>query len=363
MRKPNVFGHTKALPRMSWSPHNLFNLYQRTVGQKATEAQFTRTSLTLFQQRWISKRLLRAYHGDHIPEKSFKKWYLPRSIPDVRPRKLPRTLAGAGVGSNDEVLLDEHRGAMRNARMERKRRNENDEQGLAPVGSLMLSEIERRMDVFIFRCCFAHSVYEARRLVVHGYVKLNGKKHTNANTRIAPGDMVSVDPSAIRFLRPLPKQVNSKPATKEPEAAKETETGSEPSDSPESESTASAPTPNAFRSSPPPALSSGSTTTPSLRSAAIPYSSTLTPFNLPAYASPFLFIPAYIEVSFATCSAIYVRHPTARPGYSEIPTPYEADGEVMRLGWEWYAKRRPRIRSMKKLMGGPENRVESDAVI
>jgi len=60
--------------------------------------------------------------------------------------------------------------------MERKRRNENDEQGLAPVGSLMLSEIERRMDVFIFRCCFAHSVYEARRLIVHGYVKLNGKK-------------------------------------------------------------------------------------------------------------------------------------------------------------------------------------------
>jgi hypothetical protein len=60
------------------------------------------------------------------------------------------------------------------------------------------------------------------------------------------------------------------------------------------------------------------------------------PFDLPDYSAPFLFIPAYLEVSFPTCSAIYVRHPTARPGYSEIPTPYDADGEVMRLGWEYY---------------------------
>lgn len=60
------------------------------------------------------------------------------------------------------------------------------------------------------------------------------------------------------------------------------------------------------------------------------------PFDLPDYSAPFLFIPAYLEVSFPTCSAIYVRHPTARPGLSEIPTPYDADGEVMRLGWEFY---------------------------
>ena len=57
----------------------------------------------------------------------------------------------------------------------------------------------------------------------------------------------------------------------------------------------------------------------------------LTPFYLPLYASPWLFILAYIEVSFAICSAIYVRHPTAQLGYSEIPTPYDADGEIMRF--------------------------------
>lgn len=81
-----------------------------------------------------------------------------------------------------------------------------------------------------------------------------------------------------------------------------------------------------------------------------------TQFQLPDYATPFIFIPAYLEVSFPTCSAIYLRHPTARPGYSEIPTPYDADGEVVRLAWEWYAKVRPRMRSRRQLSRMPENR-------
>jgi hypothetical protein len=82
-----------------------------------------------------------------------------------------------------------------------------------------------------------------------------------------------------------------------------------------------------------------------------------TPFFLPQYASPWLYIPAYIEVSFLTCSAVYVRHPTARPGYSEIPTPYDADGAVIRYAWEWYVKRMPRMRSQSQLARAPEDRV------
>ena len=81
-----------------------------------------------------------------------------------------------------------------------------------------------------------------------------------------------------------------------------------------------------------------------------------TPFRLPDYATPFIFIPAYLEVSFQTCSTVYLRHPTARPGYSEIPTPYDADGEVIRLAWEWYSKVRPRMRSKRQLSRMPENR-------
>lgn len=299
MRDANVFAFRKAMPRMSWSPRNLYNLWRRSCAAEAEAINFTRSPKTLFQQRWISKALVRAYHGDFINEKIFKRWYLPDTLPDVRPRQ-------HALSSNGD--LDAFAG--RTEQLERAKKKAYDEQkkGLAPVGSLMLAEVERRIDVFIFRCCFAHSVYEARRLVIHGSILLNGKKHTNANTRLAPGDMISVDPAAIRFLR-------------EPGSSK-TESEGEPE--PKTES-----------SNP---------------------KSSLTPFDLPPFASPFIFIPAYAEVSFPTCSAIYVRHPTARPGYSEIPTPYDADGEVIRLAWEWYSKMRPRTRSKSQMAREPENR-------
>jgi len=274
------------------------------VAQK--HVSFNRTNRTLFQQRWTAKALMRAYHGDFIPEKTFKRWYLPATLPDVRPRQQTKDKAS--------LLLDEFSGRTNQLERAERRKKEEDEKGLAPVGSLMMAEVERRIDVFIFRCCFASSVYEARRLVIHGHVLLNGKKHSDANTRLAPGDMVSVDPVEIRFLQE-PKQ------PKEPESE-------------ESEDT-------------PPAK-------PHVAPSKTPDG--LTPFHLPPYASPFIFLPAYAEVSFQTCSAVYVRHPTARPGYSEIPTPYDADGEIVRFAWEWYAKRRPRVRSKSQLQRLPEGR-------
>jgi len=285
---------------MSWSPKNLYNLWQRTVGPKSEPITLKNTgSQTLFQQRWLSKAVVRAYHGDYIKEKSFKRWYLPETIPDVRPRRAVK--AGDDIDSLEEYAR-------------RKKRVEESEadianKGMPPVGSLMFSEVERRIDTVIFRSCFAESIYEARRLVIHGDVMLNGKKHTNANTRLAPGDMISVEPSAVRFLKPqaLPdkdyEDVNGYNKLENPDPQQDT------------------------------------------------------PFFLPHYASPHLFIPAYIEPSFSTCSAIYVRHPTARPGYSEIPTPYDADGAVVRYAWEWYVKRRPRIRSASQLARMPEDRV------
>ncbi|KAF8517507.1 hypothetical protein BU17DRAFT_49698 [Hysterangium stoloniferum] len=317
MRDKNVFAASRALPRMSWSPRNLYNLWQRSLGGKAAESKFERTSLSLFNQRWISKRLVRAYHGDHINEKIFKKWYLPATLPDIRSRKIPKgdSITVAKWAKREDVAES----------MQKKQEEQQANIALAPVGSLMFTEVERRIDVFIFRCCFAHSVYEARRLVIHGNVKLNGKVHSNANTRLAPGDMVSVDPNAIRFLR--------RPETRE------TRKLSPVAEQVEDDQTE---------------LERVGRFQPWAKRA------DLTPFTLPEFAAPFIFIPAYIEPSFATCSAVYVRHPTARPGYSEIPTPYDADGEVVRLAWEWYAKRRPRMRSRSQRAGMPENRQSSD---
>jgi ribosomal protein S4 len=168
-------------------------------------------------------------------------------------------------------------------------------------------------------------------MVVCTILKTNGPKHQNANTRLAPGDMVSVNPKFISFLR---SKAPSAELSSEELAAEELK--NEPSDSVEESSTLGG--------------SSRAQGASSVKDKG------LTPFNLPAYASPFIFVPAYLEVSFPTCSVVYVRHPTARPGYSEIPTPYDADGEVVRLVWEWYSKVRPRNRSKRQLAREPENR-------
>lgn len=74
------------------------------------------------------------------------------------------------------VELDKWANRQDAAQKARKRAEEEKRKGLAPVGSLMFTEVERRIDVVIFRACFAHSVYEARRMVIHGDVLLNGKK-------------------------------------------------------------------------------------------------------------------------------------------------------------------------------------------
>lgn len=310
MRDANLFNLKRALPRMSWNPKNLYNLWRRSLGAKVSATDYTRTTKTLFQQRWAAKQLVRAYHGDYINEKTFKRWYLPANLPDVRPTT---------SGKDDLLLLTKWANKTSAAEKEIKRREEEATKGLAPVGSLMFSEVERRIDVVIFRSCLAHSVYEARRMVVHGNVLLNGRKHQNANTRLAPGDMVTVDPKVIRFLQPK---------TTETDPDEEIDPETHPSKDP----------------------------SPSIARDGVGSANSQRPFHLPDFATPFIFIPAYLEVSFPTCSAVYLRHPTARPGYSEIPTPYEADGEVVRLAWEWYAKVRPRMRSKRQVSRMPENR-------
>ncbi|EIN05476.1 alpha-L RNA-binding motif-containing protein [Punctularia strigosozonata HHB-11173 SS5] len=391
MRDANILSSQRCMPRMSWHPRNLYNLWLRSIGGRSKEIQFhQQLETSLFKQRWVSKALVRAYHGDFINEKIFKRYYLPQTLPDVRPAK--RTAATGPKGN----LLDDTKSLSLFARREgglskaaRERDAERDsalaEEGdeVPPVASLMFSDVERRVDVFIFRACLAHSVYEARRMVIHGDVKLNGKKHTNPNTRIAPGDMVTVNPAAIRFLQPAPAapidekhpRADDKASTDETTdeasaSATETDTSpdetspqssaeAQPSSEPESESESGA-SDSTHPSSSAPSHPSKYAAKLAKRAEAAAAAESLTPFTLPPYASPFIFVPAYIEVSFLACSAIYVRHPTARPNYSEIPTPYDADGAVVRLAWEWYSKRRVRLRSAKRRAREPENRKEAE---
>lgn len=63
-----------------------------------------------------------------------------------------------------------------------------------------------------------------------------------------------------------------------------------------------------------------------------------TPWRPRPYMSAFAFIPRYLEVNQNICSAVYLRHPVARPGLAEVPTPY--GNETMALAFNWYLRRR-----------------------
>jgi len=63
-----------------------------------------------------------------------------------------------------------------------------------------------------------------------------------------------------------------------------------------------------------------------------------TPWHPRQFMSAFAFIPRYLEVNQRVCSAVYLRHPVARPGLAEVPTPFSA--ETMGLAFNWYLRRR-----------------------
>lgn len=63
-----------------------------------------------------------------------------------------------------------------------------------------------------------------------------------------------------------------------------------------------------------------------------------TPWQPRPYMSAFAFIPRYLEVNHNICSAVYLRHPVARPNLAEVPTPFPA--EVHQLAFNWYLRRR-----------------------
>lgn len=63
-----------------------------------------------------------------------------------------------------------------------------------------------------------------------------------------------------------------------------------------------------------------------------------TPWQPRPYMSPFAFIPRYLEVNPNICAAVYLRHPVARVGNAEVPTPF--NNEISQLAFNWYLRRR-----------------------
>ncbi|PWN47563.1 alpha-L RNA-binding motif-containing protein [Violaceomyces palustris] len=397
MRKAKVFSHETIMPRMSWSPKNLYNLIARsTVPFHMSQTSFTKTSLTMYQQRWRSKRFLRGYHGDWIPEKRFKRWFLPTDLP----RFLPPSPASSSSSSSSSVRRrsSARKGGIIDMALTSRKTLDGGKLTKTermPTASLFMRDVERRLDVVTFRCCFARSAYEARALVVQGKVKLNGVKTTDPNVLLRPGDLISVEPSAIPMLsRELAKKALAAKAKDSQleevgnealavELAEEVKEDAQAASSSEEGSGAKKVVEQEGReeSCEEAAVEASSSSTESSegeegekkskgknkgtggrKEKVLPPG--VLPFTLPPFAAPFLFIPPHLETSFTTCSAIYIRHPTIVPHKSrpvqeggersdepkltyrtDIASPYPAGGELYSMAWELYARNSPRVRA------------------
>ncbi|KAF1838956.1 alpha-L RNA-binding motif-containing protein [Decorospora gaudefroyi] len=415
-KKPRFHSLKKLHVRQNWSRWSLYALSQL----KAPNV----TSRTYFQQKWTAKATTRAYHGEHIREKKWKHMFK-RTLPAVVAMDYKylaandgsEQAAGRGMGADVQS-------ATRTPPM-------------TPYMQMAYYPLERRLDTAIWRALFASSVRQARQFVVHGLVKVNGKKMVYPAYALNPGDMFQVEPASVMFATGAPKTRSSsarrvtKAKAAERAAAREESGGQtpkqpKPSDAAVAQSTREEPTPaelkkhlqdlmadvdgvlaedvkakdkqkfRAFRQSVKKAISLWRTANPesvstldtqfdflktqiaeraaaslpretaapeplmsdedqkrlrdafeklkletehtsawNRRNPRAPYA---TPWRPRDYMSAFAFIPRYLEVNQNICAAVYLRHPVARQGLAEVPTPFPI--ETGQLAFNWYLRNR-----------------------
>ncbi|KAK5700762.1 hypothetical protein LTR97_005279 [Elasticomyces elasticus] len=469
--------------RQDFSKETLYNLSRLITPGAANR--------TFFQQKWTAKSMARAYHNPYVREGQWTRMF-DRRLPAVVSMshqylaKYDGSEMALGRGSGLEVdsrRRDDGRegvaeGEEGESQVLRKRDGRVEK---TPYMHMTFHPLERRLDTAIWRALFSSSTKQARQFVVHGWVRVNGKKMVYPGYQLNPGDMFSVDPERVMFATGARKSKKGSPvsdqeaedrrmernAAKSREAAahnfeveegleeleedEDSDTGAATLESdedreamttkPEDEQDARKAMKNlvlrakriledskrklsgkrqqelrSFAQSvrktmakhrPSDAvLAQGSSSethsisdfetalaeimtkipsdsVPTLSTSAAQLATTAsassnpqaptedkpdeynaakdaallsqaldrarenpidvskpyaTPWQPRAFMSAFAFIPRYLEVNQNVCSAVYLRHPVARPGLAEVPTPF--GGEVMGLAFNWYLRRR-----------------------
>ncbi|KAG5927714.1 hypothetical protein E4U42_001919 [Claviceps africana] len=214
MRKPyRFYSLSRPKLRQSWNKYNLYNLY-RNAGR---EPQIRGTP-TFFQQKWAAKSKTRAYHGEHIPEKKWVRLFSRRllSAVDLPPAYLAahdgsEQAAGRGSGLTTLAVSAENYSQVPKFNMQERSRRRPSPFGdvnkllsdqfknMTPYMQMTFAPLERRLDTAVFRALFASSVRQARQFVIHGAVKVNGKKMVHPSYQLNPGDMFQVDIDKVMY--------------------------------------------------------------------------------------------------------------------------------------------------------------------
>lgn len=68
------------------------------------------------------------------------------------------------------------------------------------TGENLMTILETRLDNVVFRLGFARTRKEARQMVTHGHICVNGRRVDIPSFRVRPGELVSVAPKAKELL-------------------------------------------------------------------------------------------------------------------------------------------------------------------
>ena len=60
------------------------------------------------------------------------------------------------------------------------------------TGELLIADLETRLDAVVLRAGLARTIYQARQLVVHRHIAVNGRRVDRPSARVRPGDTVGV---------------------------------------------------------------------------------------------------------------------------------------------------------------------------
>ena len=89
---------------------------------------------------------------------------------------------------------------------------ERAEQQSGLTGANLLIHLERRLDNVLYRLGVASSRAQARQLVQHGHIMLNGRKTNVPSALVANGDTVSIRPESSRksYFRALRQEIDDR---------------------------------------------------------------------------------------------------------------------------------------------------------
>ncbi|KAK0715801.1 hypothetical protein B0H67DRAFT_601264 [Lasiosphaeris hirsuta] len=181
LRRPRV--------RQTWNKYNLYNLMFLKDPRN--------TARTFFQQKWTAKALTRGYHGEHIKERQWDRMFSRRllSVVDMKPQYMATNDGSEQAAGRGSGLITGKPKPVNKA---------------TPYMQMTFAPMERRLDIAVFRALFASSARQARQMVVHGAVKVNGKKMVHPGYLLNPGDLFQVNPERVMTATGRPRILNEK---------------------------------------------------------------------------------------------------------------------------------------------------------